>query len=298
MENEKGIKFQLMTRTEAVKFLSERNNYLRIASYRKNYRTYNGKYCGLDFKHLVELSTIDMHLRNLIMRMAISIEHCLKVRLLNDITKSSQENGYSIVSEFLSLPENGFVINDILRKSSSQYSGDLIRHYFNFDQSGVECSEFDCPVWVFLEVISFGVFIKFYKHYYDKNGNFPINAKLLNSVKSLRNACAHNNCIMHDLNPSKNTKPKAEINNIISQIPSIGNNQRNKKLSNQFILEFVTLLYVYNLLVSPDMKKHTYEDLKNFADHRLIRHIDYFNNQPLVKSSIEFLRKVIDFFAK
>lgn len=302
MEQEKGIKFQLMTRTEAVKFLSERNNYLRIASYRKNYQKHNGKYCDLDFKYLVELSTLDMHLRNLIMKMTISIEHCLKVKLIRDIEMDPREDGYSIVNSFFAIPKNRYIINDIVRKASSQYSGDLIQHYFNysveFGSDGKEIYKFDCPAWVLIEVISFGAFIKFYEHFY-QNGRKPqIQVEMLNSVKSLRNACAHNNCIMHDLKSSNKTAPKGRIVNAVKKISTIGSGQRNKKLSNQFILEFVTLLYVYDSVVSEDVKKHTYKELRNFSEHRLIRHIDYFDTQPLVKTSIDFLHKVIDFYAQ
>lgn len=35
MKNEKGIKFEYMSEEDAIIFLSERNNYFRIASYRK-----------------------------------------------------------------------------------------------------------------------------------------------------------------------------------------------------------------------------------------------------------------------
>lgn len=302
MENEKGIKFQLITRTAAAKFLSERNNYLRIASYRKNYDKYKGKYCNLDFKYLIELSTLDMYFRNIIMKMTISIEHSLKVKLIRDIELDATEDGYSVVSSFLNLKNNRYVLNDIIRKSSSQYSGELIQHYlkydFTFDSSGNEKYEFDCPAWVFVEIISFGTFIKFYDHYYQHKHNKPIKGSLLNSVRSLRNACAHNNCILHNLRPSSKTAPPSAIVSTITNISSIGKGQKMKKLSNQFILEFVTLLYVFDTVVSEDIKKYTFKELKQFSDNRLIRHIDYFKKQSLVETSISFLRKVIDFFAK
>lgn len=301
MENKKGIKFQLITRTQAVKFLSERNNYLRIASYRKNYPKYNDKYVGLDFKYLVELSTLDMHIRNLIMKMTTSIEHCLKVKLIRDIELDSAEDGYSIVNNFFLIPQNKRIINDIELKSQSQYCGELIQHYFkytaDFDSNGNRIYKYECPIWVLLEVISFGNFIKFYGFYY-QNNKPHISEKLLNSVKSLRNACAHNNCILHDLHPSPKTKPPHIIKMLVSQIPQIGSDMCNKKLQNRFLLEFVTLLYVFDQIVSEDVKKYTYKELRNFSTKRLIRHIDYFDKQNLIKTSIEFLFKIIDFFTK
>ena len=47
-----------------------------------------GKYVNLDFAYLVELSTLDMYFRRLIVGMCLDIEHVLKTRLMRDITNS------------------------------------------------------------------------------------------------------------------------------------------------------------------------------------------------------------------
>lgn len=64
----KGITFKYITEEEAAEYLTDKNNYLRTAAYRKNYQKHNkglniGKYIDLDFSYLQELSTIDMHFR-------------------------------------------------------------------------------------------------------------------------------------------------------------------------------------------------------------------------------------------
>lgn len=290
-----------MTRTEAVKFLSFKNNYLRIASYRINFPQHNGKYYYLDFKHLVELSTLDMHFRTLIMKMSISIEHCLKVNLIHDLEYNNAEDGYSIVNSFVNIPGNEYILKDIKRKSTSQYNGDLINHYFNFSslgQSNNTNMNIDCPAWVLVEAISFGTFINFYNHYYScyPSKNAVTTSKLLNSVRSLRNACAHNNCILHDLKPGS-TIPNIKIVNVINSISGISKNQRQARLSNRFTYEFVSVLYLFDLVVSDEVKKHMYIELNDFSKRRLLRHIDYFSPQTPVKNSIEFLSKAIDFFS-
>lgn len=86
MRDEKGIVFSLISEKEAEHYLSDINNFLRIASYRKNYEKNQagknkGKYRNLDFAYLVDLSSVDMHLRYMILKMTIDIEHALKVRL-------------------------------------------------------------------------------------------------------------------------------------------------------------------------------------------------------------------------
>lgn len=56
-------------------------NLTKVSSYRKNYSKHPanspraGQYVNLDFAYLVELSTIDMHLRYLAMSLCLDIEH-------------------------------------------------------------------------------------------------------------------------------------------------------------------------------------------------------------------------------
>ena len=106
LKDEKGITFSIMSETEAAEYLSKRNNYMRTASYRKNYAKHEtgaqvGKYINLDFAYLAELSNIDFYLREHLLKMCIDIEHALKVALLAEIEQNPQEDGYKIVCDFL-----------------------------------------------------------------------------------------------------------------------------------------------------------------------------------------------------
>ena len=92
MKNEKGIQFKYTSESKAENYLANVNNYLRTAAYRKNYQKHtkginNGKYIGLDFAYLQELSTIDMHFRFIVSKMSLDIEHDLKVQMLKNIEK-------------------------------------------------------------------------------------------------------------------------------------------------------------------------------------------------------------------
>ena len=50
MENNKGITFKYITRTQAALFLQSRNNYFRLMAYKSNYsKDNNNKYINLDF---------------------------------------------------------------------------------------------------------------------------------------------------------------------------------------------------------------------------------------------------------
>lgn len=97
----KGITFNIVTEAEAKIFLSENNYYMKLASYRANYSKYEngskaGQYINLDFAYLKELSTIDMHLRYLIIQMCLDIEHALKVSLISHVERNPKEDGYKL----------------------------------------------------------------------------------------------------------------------------------------------------------------------------------------------------------
>ena len=70
---------------------------------------------------------------------------------------------------------------------------------------------------------------------------------------------------------------------------------RTKKLSNQFMLEFSSLLYTINIVLSNDLKENRINELQDFSSKRLMRNISYFAKNDLIKSSLEFLKFTIDF---
>lgn len=300
----KGIGFEYMSEQDAIEYLDSRNNYFRIASYRKNYDKHlfgehAGQYINLDFAYLAELATIDMHLRFLIIKMCLDIEHALKVKLLSDVSQNDDEDGYNIVASFLA--KYSWITEDIYRKKSSSYVGDIINKFFYFEthksSSGkivFDSIDIHCPVWAFMEIIAFGEFIKFYDFYYETYHTKENYTGALNSVKSLRNACAHNNCIIHNLRKGA-TKPSPKISKFISKIPSISKSERKEKLSIRPLYEFVSLLFLYDRVAFDTVKIHRFNEVKELVNTRMIKHYEYFSNQQIVKASYSFVKKVVDF---
>lgn len=301
----KGITFQYVSEETAAEYLTDKNNYLRTAAYRKNYQKYNngsnvGKYISLDFSYLQELSTIDMHFRFMISKMCLDIEHDLKVRMLKNIETDSTTDGYDIVNVFLS--QNSYIISKLEATSASPFTSDLIRKYFTIQrvdnlQKGKKENRItaydDCPAWVLLEMLTFGDFIKFYEFYYSTRSYDKISSPVINLVKSLRNGAAHNNCILADLAHGTSRAP-GEISRAVSRISSINKNQRQKKLSCRPMLEFVALLYTYNIIVSDKVKYHRTQELKDLFFNRMTKNSLFFQKNELVKSNYEFACKVIE----
>ncbi len=307
MKFEKGITFKYTSEAEAENYLTNINNYLRTAAYRKNYQKHSkgihtGKYISLDFAYLQELSTIDMHFRFIISKMCSDIEHDLKVKMLKDIESDSSTDGYDIIKSFLS--QNTYIIGKLEATSASPFTRDLIHKYFtiqrvnNLSKQKTEnkiTAYDDCPAWVLLEMLTFGDFIKFYEFYYSTRTFPKLSTPVINLVKSLRNGVAHNNCILVDLAHGTSRAPR-EISQEVAKIKSINSNQRQKKLSCRPMLEFTSLLHVYKLIVSDKVKYHRINELKELFFNRMLEKKEFFKNNELIKSNYEFACKIISSF--
>ncbi|MCC8046470.1 MAG: Abi family protein [Clostridiales bacterium] len=191
---QKGITFQHADVKEARFFLKNNNYYFKLKSYERNYDKYSstekkGQYINLDFAYLKELSTLDMYIRKMILSMALDIEHALKVNLLYDLSSNEKEDGYSIVNEYL---EADFIrLKSIHAKVDKSATSELIKKRMD---NG------DCyALWEIVEILSLGDFIDLYQLYYSKYPKKNDFCSYLWSLKFLRNAAAHNNCIINSL---------------------------------------------------------------------------------------------------
>lgn len=297
----KGVKFDLMSEPDAVAYLERNNNYFRLRSYRTGFPKVEkgsraGEYANLDFKMLVDLSIIDMRLRYEMLPLTLDIEHFAKVRLLMKIEEHG-EDGYSIVQSFLDSYDektDGLIKNRIKNEidlgKKSPYVCNLVAKY----------ADYAYPAWAFVEVISFGTFNYFYKFCGEQFQNKEMRDQfyLLQSVKSLRNACAHNNCIINDLRPGTSKyAPRFAVSSALGKIPGIGSGQRRTKMSNDRIQQIVTTLYVHSRIASPGVHRHRAATLHQLVE-RMNRENEYYSGNLQIRTTFEFLSKVIaDWFS-
>lgn len=284
----KGITFNRLSKEEAQNFLKRNNYYMKLASYRANYKKYatgpkTGQYIGLDFSCLQELSKLDMRIRYIAFQMALDIEHFMKVRLLSSIENNPEEDGYKIIQKFIAEDQSFGILKAIRSHKASAYCKDLIEKYYPY-----------FPAWVFVEVISFGDFA-FLCEFYKKTYGVEVGDRiLLNSVRDIRNACAHSNCLINNLTPGNNIAHQSVVSRV-KKVTTIGENARDKKLSNKCIYDFVCLLYAYDEIVSsPEAKRKRYEELEDLFEGRMIQNKDWFKNNPTITSSYNFVKKILD----
>lgn len=301
---QKNVKFNLITEEAAKDYLKYNNNYYNITSFKHNFQKYpspagkyEGLYQNLDFAYLKDLAIIDYRVRLILFKIIINIEHYLKLQILNTIDTMKLENGYTIVNMYL---ENDFnntkfpkkVHNNILKKIDNEYYRKIFSKYdVNIDKK-IE----NIPIWEFLEIITFGELVNFYD-FYTKQYNLLEENKdvyILKSIVKLRNAVAHNACILCELN-------KKDINyfasyKVIQYLKdcNIGKTTRDNKLSNSRIRQITYTLYMFNRIVTSDgVKENTSNELNELFFGRIVLHSEYYSNNELLKSVYKYFKNII-----
>jgi len=300
---EKNIKFEIVKDFEAEKYLRDNNNYYNLTAYKHNFERYfidgkfADKYIDLDFAYLKDMAIIDHRVRLVLFKMIIDIEHYLKIRILNLVENIFIEDGYRVVNLYL---EKDFydekfprkVHNSIFKKVGSEYYHKIFSKYDIDKDKKLE----NIPIWEFLEIITFGELVNFYeffsKEYILKNE--IKNVFILRETVKLRNAVAHNSCVLCELDKKDNIyNPDYKIVSYLNNC-GIKKETRTNKLSNSRIRQITYTLYMFNEVVtSLGVKKNINDDINNLFYERIILHKEYYNNNELLKSIYDYFDKII-----
>lgn len=301
---EKNVQFTLYSKEDAKKFLKYNNYYFKLKSYARNYNinSQTKKYYNLDFAYLVELSKLDMYIRKIILELSLDVEHYLKVRLMNDLSDNPKEDGYNIVRLFLQYHPNAEA--DIQSKADKySFCSDLAeKHLDEYKESK------KLAVWNIVELFSFGNFMELYELYYQMYPSFNY-SDYLKSIKFIRNAAAHNNCILSTLrkpNSLKKFSKTKKLANILGKIPEFRElDNRDAMMKNPVIHDFVTLLFVYNdvMKVSATKKARNrkMEEICHLfcdEDGRIKKNKSYFEKNPYIKEAYLFICSIIKYIDK
>lgn len=66
-------------------------------------------------------------------------------------------------------------------------------------------------------------------------------------------------------------------------------------MSNKFLYDFVSLLYVYNEFIDVDVvKRKRFKQIQEFIDGRAVKNKEYFDKNECIKTAYIFVKKVID----
>lgn len=297
MKNKKNISFENYSENETKKFLENSTYFFKIKSFAKLFDKENssGKYWNLRFEQIVELSKLDLYLRRIMFKMCLSIEHQLKLNLLNDIAQNEFCDGYDIVNEFLynypKLSES--IEKDAKNKEKETYSSAIAKKYFP-----------DIPVWAIIEILNFSNFMNLYILYYSNEANrqnINYDNKIENyswSIRIIRNACAHNNCIVNSLR-KKNNEPNKQLQTDITKLKIKLSSNEKQLLSYCLVNDILVIIILYNqIITSTKVKENCMTELKTLINGRFIREKDMFNyyrkDNKRIIDSFKLIRKIIN----
>ena len=197
----KGVTFELCSEEDAAEYLAERTYFFKVAAYRALFDKRiggprDGQYANLDFGHLRALASLDRDLRYALLPLTLDVEHAARTKLMRIATERDDEDGYALSRDYMaSLNHNerrrregevGMMGNDL-------FCGDLVKKYGS--------NPADMPIWVLMELFSFGSFINLYLFCAERWGDREMVHEhyMLRQAKSVRNACAHSSDILNGI---------------------------------------------------------------------------------------------------
>ena len=248
----KGVTFELCSEEDAVSYLSNRTYYFKLAAYRVLFDKRvggprDGQYANLDFGYLRALASLDRDLRYALLPLTLDVEHAARTKLVRIATKHEDENGYSIARDYmasLSHNERRRREGEVAMMGNDLFCGDLVRKYGGDPAS--------MPVWVLMELFSFGSFINLYLFCAERWGDRGMVHEhyMLRQAKSVRNACAHSSDILNGI-AAVDTRINADAA-IMTALAEIGlsHRVRTAKMRNPRIRQIATLMYLHADLVT------------------------------------------------
>ncbi len=289
----KGVTFGLCSEDEARRILESESYWFRIAAYRALYDKHTegkhgGKYINLDFAYLADLAAIDKQLRQTLLPMTLDVEHYAISKVERTISERDDEDGYSIVRDYwadLTDEERSYRSAEIGRLRGDFYCGELIRKYRD-----------DMPAWVFMELLTFGAFINFFKFCARRWNDEEMrqNHYILRSVKSARNAYAHSSCIVSNFRRDDGLyRANIKVKHALEKA-GMSKTARTKRMRNTALQQIATLIFAYSHFVTGDEDRRNAKNALTAMTQRIGEHKDYYKTNNAIASAFDFLEKAFD----
>lgn len=285
-----GIGFANTSTEDAKEFLTTNTYYQKLRSYLG--RTPEvGEFAGLDFMDLVELSRIDFRLSRQVLTLSLAIEHALKIQIWHLV----ESEGKDFLDKCLVRIDRQW--ED--RWKAKPYSSSKRNKPPKFSELKVQTSDYsrayldapskyktdkpnvpDCELWELLESLLFGQLIDLYDAALQEGESKKgIPRHYLKRIQELRNAAAHENCLLVRTSTTgdeaKEWEPVEDCH-IDSVFPSCFHNpsishlaaeEKQEGLSRLFLHDFCILLHVHDRLVeSTRMKEHALCELEKLRN--------------------------------
>lgn len=235
-------------------------NYYRLSAYILTHKKSDGNYHSISIEDIYKLYVFDKKLRNLILPMLEEIEIAFRTHISYLIAHKYGALGYKNISNFQNQSYHKKMLKSFDNEIERSDEIFVIHHKSEYD--GV------FPIWVMIEVTSFGVLSQMYNNllekdkdeiaeeYYNTKGEFV--STWLHSLSNIRNRCAHYGRLYNKnltVTPKlfKADKKKGIKNNtLFANIYIIGRLSRNMYEWNHFITKLSAIIEEYDVV---DLRK-------------------------------------------
>lgn len=303
LENEKGIDFIVMTRSQAENKLKNITNYYKVSCFKKNFIKIDSKYENLDFAALYNLYEFDVNLRECFLKMSLDLEHHLKKKIIYLIMESSNIKHISIYKRF-----NDYLLKKYENKKPTELFDSLFRevniHHYDYPiyaKYGRNRTRGNLPIWVLMEKMManyLNEFLNFYVESSLPNYKYFIPATKYNyrNVIKIRNASAHNRPLLFDictLEGSVKRLPEHVKVRIKNKFEKESIEKISDKIKNKKFIDILSLLYLYDLYVEDEkLKRLRIDELKNTVEQfRVHKHI--YERHTSLKELYSIFRQII-----
>ncbi len=291
----KGVTFELCSEHEAAEYLAGRTYYFKLAAYRVLFDkrvggSRDGQYVNLDFGHLRALASLDRDLRYALLPLTLDVEHAARTKLMCIVTEREDEDGYSVSRDYmesLNHNERRRREGEVAMLREDVYSSNLVRKYGKPS---------DMPMWVLMEVVSFGTLIDMYLYCAERWNDKDMRHEhyMLRQSKSVRNACAHSSNILNGITGvDASISTDAAVYKALAE-SGFSHRVRTSRMKNPRIRQIVTLLYLHTRFVTNGSGKTRAKESLRALGGGLTHMLGIVPSNDALRAQLGFLSSVID----
>ncbi|KIN19780.1 hypothetical protein SC12_10185 [Lactiplantibacillus plantarum] len=282
--NDNAFRIDKNEENDVLHFLKRKNYFYKLQSYIDCFEQQIKS-----FDMLVDISTIDMELRYVMLKLCLDIEHATKSYILRITTNDPKEDGYEIVKNVIETDDN-----------PKKFKNDIFSNVTKFDTSDNKkhilepyASHFDNPpIWIVLELSSFGKlrgFLKYLSTQKKNNSDLQYLERSFKYINILRNNCAHNNPL---INNDIFIDEKALPHYIVTTLGSDG--IWSEIYKRPLLLNTALALKAHKKLCSDSSHQHRIEDLNQWLERANQKKHLYSDCE--IKKMIELMKKIVDIY--
>lgn len=211
---------------------------------------------------------------------------------------SAANEATATLSEVTQRRDPRHVEHAIAGMAGSPYSGALVKKY----------SDGPIPLWTLLELVSFGPLTKLYRHCFGKAGTiddpeeremFSVYRGLLRCTQQLRNAAAHNDCLLNGLaSHEKKSGAYPKIRKALAEDYGMDSDVVAQVGSVRIAMDLAAVLICYDAYVPRGGSRTRAGLALSAARDRFAEHAPWFDKTYAVKSFLDYADTLFDTFSR